>query len=46
MVDADVGKLGASLLAQFERERPQIGGFGTDGSCQALDIIDRLLRTG
>ena len=46
MVDAVIGKHRASLLAQFERERPQIGGFGTDGSCQALDIIDRLLRTG
>jgi hypothetical protein len=46
MVDADIRKHRASLLAQFERERPQIGGFGTDGSCQALGIIDRLLRTG
>jgi hypothetical protein len=33
MVDADVGRFGASLLALFERERPQISGFGTDGSC-------------
>ena len=46
MVHADVGRRGAALLAQFERERPQIGGFGTDGPCQALDVIDRLLRTG
>ena len=45
MVDPDIGKLRAPLLAQFERERPQIGGFGTDGSRQALHIIDRLLRT-
>ena len=45
-VGADIGKLGASLLAQFERERPQIGGFGTDGSCQALDLVGRWLHTG
>ena len=46
MVNADVGTYRASLLVEFERERSQIGGFGTDGSCQALDVIDRLLRTG
>ena len=42
----DFGKHPASLLARFEREGPQIGGFGTDGSCQTLDITDRLLPTG
>ena len=46
MVDAVIGKHRASLLAQFERERPQIGGFRTDGSRQALDLIDWLPRTG
>jgi hypothetical protein len=38
-------EVGVSLLAQSERERPQISGFGTDGSREALDLIDRLVRT-